>query len=78
MGVGRALLRAVFLLAREMADRYGCVGVVVDAKPEAIDFYRRYGFEELDALGGELGDRPQPHPMFLAIGEIPATSCRFA
>ena len=29
------LLRFVLRLARQMADDYGCVGVVVDAKPEA-------------------------------------------
>jgi hypothetical protein len=44
---------------------------VVDAKPEAISFYERYGFSPLDVLSGELGDRPQPVPMFLEIGAIP-------
>ncbi len=70
LGVGRALLRAVFELARRMSDDMGCVGVVVDAKPEALTFYERLGFFRLDVVGGALGDRPQPVPMFLELGRI--------
>jgi len=33
-GVGSLLLRAVLLLASRMSDDMGCVGVVVDSKPE--------------------------------------------
>ena len=70
-GVGPQLLRAVFLLAREMAIRVGCVGIFVDAKPGAVEFYRRYGFEELEILEARLGDRPLPVPMFLPLGALP-------
>jgi GNAT superfamily N-acetyltransferase len=70
-GVGRQLLRAVLLLAREMADLIGCVGVLVDAKPGAVEYYRQYGFEELEVLEGALGDRPPPIPMFLPLAAIP-------
>lgn len=73
-GVGLTLLKAVFILAKAMASDFGCVGVVVDAKPEAITFYQRYGFIELDVLQGQLGDRPEPRPMFLEIGAIPTTA----
>jgi GNAT superfamily N-acetyltransferase len=69
-GVGEALLRAVFVLGRVMAVRVGCIGVVVDAKPEAISFYARYGFSKLDVLQGQLGDRPEPLPRFLHLGQI--------
>jgi GNAT superfamily N-acetyltransferase len=72
-GVGLALLKAVFVLARAMAADFGCIGVVVDAKPQAVAFYERYGFLELDVVQGQLGDRPEPVPMFLAVGAIPAT-----
>lgn len=71
-GVGLTLLKAVFVLARSMADEFGCIGVVVDAKPQAISFYQRYGFTELEVLQGQLGDRPEPVPMFLEIGAIPS------
>lgn len=73
-GVGSVLLRAVFVLAHQMARDYGCVGVLVDAKAEAVDYYKRFGFFELDALRGELGDRPVPTIMFLELGAIPKVS----
>ncbi len=72
-GVGLLLLRAVFVLARTLASDFGCVGVVVDAKPDAVAFYARYGFEAFAVLAGELGDRPAPTTMFLELGAIPAT-----
>ncbi len=70
-GVGRLLLRAVFTLAWRMADALGCVGVVVDAKPEAVAFYERLGFLALGHSKGGLGERPEPTPMFLELGAIP-------
>jgi GNAT superfamily N-acetyltransferase len=69
--VGRALLRAVFTLAWRMADEFGCVGVVVDAKAEAEGFYQRLGFRALAHSKGGLGDRPEPTAMFLELGAIP-------
>jgi predicted N-acetyltransferase YhbS len=70
-GIGLALLRAVFVIAHGMAPEVGCIGVVVDSKPPAVPFYERYGFVTLDALKGELGDRPQPIVMFLPLKDIP-------
>lgn len=70
LGVGSALLRAVLLLAQHMADDIGCVGVIVDAKADAVAFYKKLGFEALEAETGHLADRPQPQPMFLPIAEI--------
>ena len=72
-GVGLRLLKAVFVLARQMAEKVGCIGVVVDAKAEAIPFYERFGFEVLHGvIEGELGDRPKATPMFLPLRLIPA------
>lgn len=72
-GVGLHLLKSVFVLARRMADDVGCVGVVVDAKEEAIGFYERFGFQLLgDVVEGELGDRPKPTAMFLPLRRIPS------
>ena len=70
-GVGSLLLRSILVLARQMADDIGCVGIVVDAKPEAIPFYEKLGFLRLELVAGELGDRPQPVPMFLELGQLP-------
>lgn len=72
-GVGLKLLKGVLMLARQMAAEVGCIGVVVDAKSEAIPFYERFGFEVLDdVIEGELGDRPATAPMFLPLRLIPA------
>lgn len=70
LGVGRALLRAVFTLAWRMADDFGCVGVVVDAKRGAVEFYERLGLRALTHARGALGDRPEPTAMFLELGAI--------
>lgn len=70
-GLGSALLKTVFELARRMERDVGCVGVVVDAKPAAVTFYERYGFEPAELLQGGLGDRPEPTLLFLPLGAIP-------
>lgn len=67
-GVGGLLLRAVIILARQMAADIGCAGVLVDANPDAVAFYEKLGFLAVEAVGGQLGDRPEPLPMFLEIG----------
>ena len=59
-------------LALEMRDRVGCIGVVVDANPDAITFYSSMGFKPIDLISGALGDRPEPIAMFLPVGEIVA------
>jgi GNAT superfamily N-acetyltransferase len=70
-GLGRALLRFAIELAERMMVELGCVGLVVDAKRGAEDFYRRYGFVPLDVLEGATAQRPEPTPMFLALGSVP-------
>jgi GNAT superfamily N-acetyltransferase len=69
-GVGLQLLRFVLQLALQMASGYGCVGVVVDAKPEAKAFYAKHGFIAVDAVEGRSDARPTPTPMFLSIRAI--------
>ncbi len=71
-GIGRLLLRAMLELALEMRDRVGCTGVVVDAKPDAVDFYSGLGFKVIELVSGALGDRPEPIAMFLSIRQIVA------
>ena len=70
-GIGSRLVRFSLELAREMAERFGGVGVVVDAQPEAMSLYARLGFFELAVEAGALLSRPEPRPMFLPIGSIP-------
>jgi len=72
VGIGKALLRHVLLLAIEQRDRLGCVGVVTDAKPEAVPFYEALGFEALAGVReGLLAS--EPLPLFLGIDTIAAT-----
>jgi len=70
-GLGRAVLRFCIELAEQMRDELGCVGLVVDAKAEAIQFYRRFGFVELRAIAGESPTRPRPTPMFVSLSSVP-------
>ena len=69
-GVGAALVRFVFSLAYDTAGTVGCVGIVVDAKQDAMPFYARLGFVPLSATAGELEDRPKAMPMFIALGAV--------
>jgi GNAT superfamily N-acetyltransferase len=71
-GIGKFLLRHVLCLAVQQRDSIGCVGVVADAKTEAVGFYERLGFVAVQGVREGLlhGD---PLPMFLAIDTIAST-----
>lgn len=69
-GVGRELLRFALGLALRMRTDYGCIGVVVDARPNAVPFCRRFGFVALDVTEGLADSRPAPVAMFLSAREI--------
>ena len=70
MGLGARLLRFVLELATKMADELGCAGVVVDAKPNAVDFYTKYGFTPFEQLEGKPDTRPRSTPMWLPMQAI--------
>jgi GNAT superfamily N-acetyltransferase len=70
VGIGAQLLRYVLELALDMAGRIGCAGVVVDAKPGAIEFYGRYGFTAFEVLEGESEARPRATTMWLPIDVV--------
>jgi GNAT superfamily N-acetyltransferase len=72
MGLGTQLLRFVLEMATKMSDELGCAGVVVDAKPAAVEFYAKYGFVPLDPLEGRSDARPLPTAMWLPIQAIEA------
>jgi GNAT superfamily N-acetyltransferase len=69
-GIGRELLRFALGLALQMRTDYGCIGVVVDAKPAAVPFYSRFGFAPLEVIEGLSEARPTPVAMFLSVREI--------
>ena len=64
-GVGRALLKYVLMLALEQKERVGCFGVVVDAKEEALAYYKKFGFIALESVA-----KTETIPMFLAVKTI--------
>ena len=69
--IGKQLLRHAFKLALQQRDTVGCVGVVIDAKTEAIEFYQKFGFRLIDELmEGEVRGNPPPNPLFLPIKSI--------
>jgi GNAT superfamily N-acetyltransferase len=71
-GIGRMLLRHVFELAVSQRDALGCVGVVTDAKPDAVAYYEKLGFVPLEGVReGSLHGGPTP--MFLDV-QIIATA----
>jgi ribosomal protein S18 acetylase RimI-like enzyme len=69
-GVGKRLMRAAFTMAVEVREKFGCIGIVVDAKPDAKGFYSSLGFDALEVVEGEMGEKPTPTPMFLPIKEV--------
>lgn len=70
-GIGRHLLRHVFGLALQQRTTAGCLGVVTDAKPDAVAFYEKLGFLPLEGVreGRLHGD---PLPMFLDLRSVAA------
>lgn len=81
-GIGEELMRHVFRLALEQADRIGCAAVIVDAKPGAETYYVRFGFEPLiqaaaSALASTTGDPAtvapaQSTPMYVLLETVSA------
>jgi len=69
-GVGKELLASVFELALRMASDYGCVGIAVDSKPDAVAFYAKFGFAALTAVSGEMHAAPKPTPMCLSVAKL--------
>jgi GNAT superfamily N-acetyltransferase len=71
LGIGKALVRHVLALAVHQRDALGCIGVVTDAKPDAVSFYRNLGFAPLEGVReGELLSGLTP--MFLSMDTIAA------
>jgi len=72
IGLGSLLLKSAFQIAMQQKNTSGCVGVVVDAKKESIDFYQKLGFTVLKTEKGELFSHPASYPMFIATSLINA------
>jgi len=64
-GIGKRLLKFAIIKAIELKDNYGCVGIVVDAKPEAIGFYEHFGFIKINSIQKQI-----TIPMYLSIKSV--------
>lgn len=75
LGIGKGLVSHVLHLALDQRDRLGCLGVVTDAKAEAVQFYEGLGFVPLEGTreGLLVGE---PLPMFLGIETIASVLAR--
>lgn len=63
-GLGKILLTFAIKKALKQAEEVGCIGILVDAKEEAISFYEKYGFEKIKSV------YPVEQKMFLSIKTI--------
>ncbi len=70
LGLGRALVRDMMLLALEQRRRVGCVGLLVDALANRVPFYEQLGFIALDTVSGGPSSRTRYRVMFLSIRKI--------
>ena len=70
-GIGKCLLRFCVELAEKMRDDVGCIGLVVDAKADAVEFHGRLGFTSVEEEEGGAHLVPRPTMMFLPLGAVP-------
>ena len=63
--IGAQLLSRVCNLSLEMTSKFGCIGVTVDAKPDAVSYYKTYGFEPIPKTPEETEARSTNTLMFL-------------
>ena len=58
-------------LAERIRDELGCVGLLVDAKPQVESFYEQLGFVRVSLIEGAARIVPAPIPMYLPLGAVP-------
>ena len=64
-GIGATLLKHSLRLTVSLIETVGCVGVVVDAKPDSVAFYEKYGFRRISTTVGRF------QRLFLPVSAIP-------
>ena len=69
-GIGSALLRYAFTLGLEMSVKFGCTGILVDAKASAVSFYSGFGFEPCSVVMGQSVEKPEPVLVFLPLDRV--------
>lgn len=62
-GIGAVLLLEVYRAAVQLTEVSGCVGIFTDAKPDAVQFYAKHGFQIVQ----EPADPTKTTAMFLPL-----------
>ncbi len=69
-GFGKRLLKTALMIAKDKRERYRCIGVVVEASVDAIEFYKSFGFIIQDSDFDETKSRQKSVSMLLPITSI--------
>ena len=69
-GLGSEMLGASVLIALEMRARAGCVGVLVDSKPETVAFYEKHGFRPTQVTSRIAGAGAPPVRLFADLKHL--------
>lgn len=64
MGIGRHMLSRAIAYAIRITNFSGCYIITVDAKPESVDFYKKYGFRQVKRKSGTT------IPMYLNYSQL--------
>lgn len=72
-GLGTALLAHALKVALVQAAASGCAAVLVEAIPDAVSYYERFGFRTVGVIEGASAVRPRLIPMVLPFGRIAGT-----
>jgi ribosomal protein S18 acetylase RimI-like enzyme len=67
---GKLLLKFAIEKAIELKDDFGCIGIIVDAKPEALNFYKKFGFKKIKTITGKINYSEKLDLMFLSMKTI--------
>lgn len=70
-GIGRYMLRCIFAFWFRLSRYVGCRIITVDAKPNAVGFYKRIGFRE--AIVSDTSSQASI-PMYIDIGKAAGRS----
>ncbi len=57
-------------MALKMSREIGCIGVITDAKTDAMKFYEDRSFVFVDTTDRPPKTAPMPRPMFLSLWKI--------
>lgn len=69
-GIAKSLLKFILNLSIEQKNKFGCMGIIVDAKEDSVSYYEQFDFETINIIQGQLDVRPYAKTMFLSMHTI--------